>query len=104
MGGDKAYDTHGLVASVRALGVTPHVAQNTARRGGSATDERTTRHPGYTTSQTKATREVVFGWLKTVALQRKTRFRGVERVGWSFTLAAAAYNLLRIGNLVAEAG
>jgi hypothetical protein len=43
--GDKAYDTHGFVASVRALGVTPHVAQNTARRGGSAIDERTTRHP-----------------------------------------------------------
>ena len=102
--GDKAYDTHGFVASVRALGVTPHVAQNTARRGGSAIDERTTRHPGYTTSQTKRKRvEEIFGWLKTVALQRKTRFRGVERVGWSFTLAAAAYNLLRIGNLVAEA-
>jgi transposase len=104
VGGDKAYDTHGFVASVRALGVTPHVAQNTARRGGSAIDERTTRHPGYTTSQTKRKRvEEIFGWLKTVALQRKTRFRGVERVGWSFTLAAAAYNLLRIGNLAAEA-
>jgi transposase len=104
VGGDKAYDTHGFVASVRALGVTPHVAQNTARRGGSAIDERTTRHAGYTTSQTKRKRvEEIFGWLKTVALQRKTRFRGVERVGWSFTLAAAAYNLLRIGNLVAEA-
>jgi transposase len=102
--GDKAYDTHGFVASVRALGVTPHVAQNTARLGGSAIDERTTRHAGYTTSQTKRKRvEEIFGWLKTVALQRKTRFRGVERVGWSFTLAAAAYNLLRIGNLVAEA-
>jgi transposase len=104
VGGDKAYDTHGFVASVRALGVTPHVAQNTARRGGSAIDERTTRHAGYTTSQTKRKRvEEILGWLKTVALQRKTRFRGVERVGWSFTLAAAAYNLLRIGNLVAEA-
>jgi len=102
--GDKAYDTREFVASVRALGVTPHVAQNTARRGGSALDERTTRHPGYTTSQTKRKRvEEIFGWLKTVALQRKTRFRGVERVGWSFTLAAAAYNLLRIGNLTMEA-
>jgi transposase len=104
VGGDKAYDTRELVAAVRGLGATPHVAQNTARRGGSAIDERTTRHPGYTTSQTKRKRvEEIFGWLKTVALQRKTRFRGVERVGWSFTLAAAAYNLLRIGNLTAEA-
>jgi len=104
VGADKAYDTHGFVAAVRALGATPHVAQNTARRGGSAIDGRTTRHPGYTTSQTKRKRvEEIFGWVKTVGLQRKTRFRGVERVGWSFTLAAAVYNLVRIGNLVAEA-
>ena len=65
VGGDKAYDTHGLVASVRALGATPHVAQNTARRGGSAIDGRTTRHPGYTLSQTQRKRvEEIFGWVK----------------------------------------
>ena len=104
MGGDKAYDTQGFVAAVRDLGATPQVAQNTARRGGSALDGRTTRHPGYQTSQTKRKRvEEILGWRKTIALQRKTRFRGVERVGWSFTLAAAASNLLRIGNLTAEA-
>jgi len=104
VGGDKAYDTQGFVAAVRELGATPHVAQNTARPGGSALDGRTTRHPGYQTSQTKRKRvEEIFGWLKTIALQRKTRFRGVKRVGWSFTLAAAAYNLLRMGNLTAEA-
>jgi hypothetical protein len=100
VGGDKNYDTSEHVAALRRLQVTPHVAQNTTRAGGSAIDERTTRHPGYTTSQTKRKRvEEIFGWLKTVALLRKTHFRGFERVGWIFTWAAAAYNLVRIRNL-----
>jgi len=100
VGADKAYDTREFVARVRAASATPHVAQNTARPGGSAIDGRTTRHPGYGASQIKRKRvEEIFGWFKTVALQRKTRFRGVERVGWSFTLAAAAYNLMRMRNL-----
>ena len=43
--------------------------------------------------------EEIFGWMKTVALLRKTRHRGVERVGWMFTFAAAVYNLVRIRNL-----
>jgi transposase len=102
LGGDKNYDTREHVAALRALNVTPHVAQNTARPGGSAIDERTTRHAGYATSQTKRKRvEEIFGWLKTVALMRKTRYRGLERVAWMFTWAAAAYNLVRIRNLLA---
>jgi Transposase DDE domain len=88
---------------LRDLKVTPHVAQNTTHRS-SAIDARTTRHPGYAVSQTKRKRiEEVFGWLKTVALQRKTRFRGMARVGWMFTLAVAAYNLVRLRNLQAAA-
>jgi hypothetical protein len=79
--------------------VTPHVAQNDTNRR-SAIDERTTRHEGYAVSQRKRKRvEEVFGWMKTVALQRKTRFPGLERVGWIFTFAAAAYNLVRMRNL-----
>jgi hypothetical protein len=84
------------------MNITPHVAQNTARPGGSAIDGRTTRHAGYAVSQQR--RKVVeefFGWLKTVAGQRKTRYRGVWRVGWIFTLAAAAYNLVRMRSLAA---
>jgi transposase len=101
LGGDKHYDTSEQVAALRQLKVTPHVAQNTARPGGSAIDARTTRHPGYTTSQTKRKRvEEIFGWLKTVGLMRQTHFRGLERVGWIFTWAAAAYNLVRIRNLI----
>ena len=99
LGGDKGYDTHAFIASLRELKVTPHVAQNDSNRR-SAIDSRTTRHKGYGLSQRKRKRvEEVFGWMKTVALQRKTRFRGLDRVGWMFTLAAAAYNLVRMRNL-----
>ena len=93
-------DTRGFVATLRSLGLTPHVAQNTSRRA-SAIDGRTTRHAGYGVSQQKRKRvEEVFGWVKTVALLRKTRHRGVRRVGWLFTLAAALYNLVRIRNVI----
>ncbi len=74
--------------------VTPHVAQNTSGRR-SAIDGRTTRHAGYRVSQRIRKRiEEAFGWIKTVAGQEKTWFRGVERVGLAFTFAAAAYNLV----------
>lgn len=102
LGADRGYDTKAFVEKMRGLQVTPHVAQNTANRQ-SAIDARTTRHEGYMVSQRKRKRvEEVFGWLKTVALQRKTRFRGLDRVGWMFTFAAAAYNLVRMRNLMAQ--
>ena len=101
MGGDKGYDTKDFVADLRACRVTPHVAQNNKRRK-SAIDERTTRHSGYQVSQRKRKRvEEIFGWLKTVGLLRKTRHRGVSRVGWIFKFATAVYNLVRIRNLAA---
>ena len=99
VGADRGYDTRAFVAGMREISVTPHVAQNMTNRS-SAIDARTTRHDGYAISQRKRKRvEEVFGWMKTVALQRKTRFRGVERTGWMFTLAAAAYNLVRMRTL-----
>ncbi len=98
---DKGYDTRGLVSEMRALNVTPHVAQNLKRPGGSAIDGRTTRHAGYRISQRKRKRiEEVFGWMKTVGMLRKTRLRGMNKVGWVFTFAAAAYNLVRMRNLL----
>jgi transposase len=101
VGADRGYDAAGLVKQLREMKVTPHVAQNTTNRR-SAVDGRTTRHEGYAVSQRKRKRvEEVFGWLKTVALQRKTRFLGPERTGWMFTFAAAAYNLVRMRNLQA---
>ena len=102
VGGDKGFDTFGFVAECRNLWVTPHVAQNEKRRGGSAIDGRTTRHLGYARSQRKRKRiEECFGWLKTIALMRKVRHRGVCKVHWIFTLACAVYNLVRMRNLAA---
>lgn len=95
---DKNYDTAEFVEKLRGLNATPHVAQK-ARR--SAIDQRTTRHAGYQTSQKVRKRvEEIFGWMKTAGLLRKTRHRGLERVECTFTLAAAAYNLVRMRNLI----
>ncbi len=99
LGGDKGYDTREFVERIRERGVTPHVSQNKKGRR-SAIDGRTTRHPGYAISQRKRKRvEEVFGWLKTVGGLRKTRHRGRELVGWMFTFALGAYNLVRLRNL-----
>ncbi len=100
VGGDKGFDTADFIAECRHMQVTPHVAQNDGRRGGSALDLRTTRHPGYRISQRKRKRiEECFGWLKTIALLRKVRHRGLVKVDWVFTFACAAYNLVRLRNL-----
>ena len=96
--GDKNYDTRNFVAQTRALGITPHVAQNAYRNRRSAIDARTTRHPGYQASQRKRKlTEQVFGWVKTVGTLRKTRHRGERQVDWTFTFSVAAYNLVRMG-------
>ena len=92
-----------LLMELRERAVTPHVAQNRNGRR-SAIDGRTTRHPGYAVSQRIRKRiEEAFGWAKTVAGLRKMRHRGLPRVGWQFTLAMAAYNLVRLPKLLAAA-
>jgi|LNFM01.2.fsa_nt_gb transposase len=101
LGADKAYDTRGLVAALREMGVTPHVARNTKRSGGSAIDGRTTRHAGYAVSQRKRKLvEECFGWIKTVGLFAQTKHRGVARVGWCFTFLTAANLLVRLRRLI----
>ena len=91
---DKAYDTKGFVAGVRALGFTPHVAQNTKT---SAIDGRTTRHPGHTVSQRIRKRiEEPFGWTKTIAGGRQLRYRGRDRNRAWFKITTAVYNVIRI--------
>jgi transposase len=100
LGADKGYDRKEFVQELRDHQVTPHIA----RKQTSIIDERTTRHPGYAISQQKRKRiEEIFGWLKTVGGLRKTRHRGLARVGWMFTFALAAYNLVRMRNLAAAA-
>ena len=101
LGGDKGYDAADFVMELRVINVTPHIARNTTRR--SAIDGRTTRHPGYSASQRIRKRiEEGFGWMKTIGGFRKTKYRGIEKVGWAFTLTAAAYNLIRLPKLMAE--
>ena len=97
LGGDKGYDAKEFVRRVRALGLTPHVAQ----KPHSAIDGRTTRHAGYEISQRVRKRiEEVFGWGKTVGPLRQVKLRGTEKVDWLLTFVAAAYNLVRIRNLL----
>jgi len=103
LGGDKNYDTRDLVRALRRLRVTPHVAQNTTHRS-SAIDARTTRHAGYALSQQKRKRvEQSFGWMKMIGMLRKVKLRGQEKVAWLFTFAGAAYNLVRLRRLQAQA-
>jgi IS5 family transposase len=104
LAGDKGYDTCQFVGNCRERNVTPHVAQNDGPRRSSAIDGRTTRHKGYSVSQVLRKRvEEIFGWMKTVANFRKTRFKGLERTQMASYLVGAAYNLMRIGKLLAAA-
>lgn len=103
LGADKGYDTRDFVAETRARGITPHVAQNVTNRN-SAIDGRTTRHKSYSASQAlRPAIERINAWLKCIAGQRKTKHRGVERVGWNFVFALAAFNLVKLRNLEARA-
>jgi transposase len=103
VGADRAYDAASFVAGLRALNATPHVAQNLSGRR-SRIDRRTVRHAGYLASQRARKRiEEAFAWVKTIAGQDQTRFRGAARAGWAFTLAAAAYNLIRLPKLLLAA-
>ena len=103
LGADKNYDTRDFVGTAREMKITPHVAQNTTNRS-SAIDGRTTRRAGYEISQRKRKRvEQSFGWMKIIGLLRKVKLRGREKVGWWFTFVGAAYNLVRLRRLRAEA-
>lgn len=101
LGADKAYDTQDFVAACRERNVTPHVASNDTRRGGSAIDGRTMRHAGYAISQTIRKRiEEHFGWGKTVGRIRQTVYRGMRRVDQHFKLTMTASNIVRIARML----
>lgn len=100
LGADKGYDAADFVEELRGLNVRPHVAQNTSGRR-SSIDKRTTRHPGYAASQRVRKRiEEAFGWIKSVGGLRQTKLRGLAKVDWTFTFAAAAYDLVRLPKLI----
>jgi transposase len=101
LGADKGYDSSDFVAGLRAIAVTPHVAQNTSKRR-SAIDGRTSTHDGYAVSQRKRKRvEEIFGWMKTVGGARKLRYIGTKRNAMWLTFTAAAFNLVRMANIEA---
>jgi transposase len=106
LGADKAYDVEQFVHDLRDRSVTPHIAiDGHIRKNGAprktAIDGRTTRHIGYDISQRCRKRiEEVFGWIKSSAGLAKVKLRGRERVDAAFTLALAAYNLIRLPKLL----
>jgi len=101
LGADKGYDTKSFVGELRRMCVTPHVA---AKIRHSSIDGRTTRHASYAASQRKRKQvEEAFGWAKTIAGMAKVKVRGLPRVRARFTLAMAAYNLIRMPRLLAGA-
>lgn len=103
LGADKNYDTREFVANLRALTVTPHVAQNNTHRR-SAIDGRTTRHSGYAVSQKVRKRiEEIMGWGKDTGPVRKTKLRGAKKVGFQWLLTLTGYNLVRMRNIAAAA-
>jgi len=106
LGGDKGYDVMDFAEALRKRKVTPRIAvqdhlTKTGKRRKTKIDGRTTRHAGYRVSQRIRKRiEEIFGWVKVQGGQDKTRFRGRDRVAASFTLALAAYNLVRLPKLL----
>lgn len=100
VGADKNYDTAGFVADCRAMNITPHVARNDNRNGGSAIDGRTSRHAGYAISQRSRKRvEEPFGWGKTIGLIRQMKVRGLSKVNGVFLLTMIGWNLTRMRSL-----
>jgi IS5 family transposase len=106
LGADKGYDVTAFVQDLRDRSVTPHIAidghlTKTGKRRKSAIDRRTTRHPGYAVSLRCRKRiEEIFGWIKSAAGLTKVKLRGRARVDATFTLALAAYNLIRLPRLL----
>lgn len=103
VGADKGYDTRDFVRACRGQNITPHVARNTKRPGGSAVDGRTTRHTGYEVSVTIRKRiEEGFGWAKTIGQMRQVKVRGKARVNDAFMLTFIGWNLTRMRTLQAK--
>ncbi len=97
VGADKNYDTAGFVADCRAMNMTPHVARNDKRPGGSAIDGRTSRHASYKVSQRNRKRvEEPFGWGKSIGLIRQMKVRGLSKVNGVFMMTMIGWNLTRM--------
>jgi hypothetical protein len=99
LGADKAYDARVRRQPARPQRNTAHCAEHDWRT--SAVDALTTRHPGYAISQKKRNHtEEPFGWAKTIGGLARPMLRGVARLRFKFTLTMAAYDLIRLPNLL----
>ena len=99
VGADKGYHNRIFVNGVRKQGAIPHAVPATGRHI-AGLDERTFRHKSFLKSQRKRKLiEQCFGWFKTVAGFRKTRYRGVAKNQLISQFLASAYNLVRIARL-----
>jgi transposase len=100
VGADKGYHSAEVVGFCREHDIKPHIAEVKDRKV-AGLDGRTTGSLGYQTSQKLRKRiEEVFGWAKEIGGLRRTRKRGVARVGLSTRLILCAYNLVRMGKLL----
>lgn len=98
LGGDKAYDVYQFKKVLQESGVVAHMAMR--REAGVLIP----KPPDYAASQVCRERiEEIFGWVKVIAGQAKTKFRGHRRVAASFVLAIAGYNLIRLPKLLGAA-
>ena len=106
LGFDKAYEVADFVAALRRRSVSPHIAIDghvrvTGKPRKTSVDRRVTRHAGYAVSQRCRKRiEEVFGWIKGAAGLAKVKLGGRARIDTAFTLALAAYNLIRLPRLL----
>lgn len=105
VGADKAYDTKKFVGQLRSRKVTPHVIKNEQPgRRKSNIDGRTTRHEGYQRSiVVRRQIEAAFAWIKHPGRLKRARYRGVDKVGWFAKLVGAAFNLVKINNIMRAA-
>lgn len=104
VGADKGYHNAEMVDFCRAHDIAPHIAPIKNRQV-QGLDGRTTRTLGYQTSQKVRKRvEEIFGWCKEVGGLRRTRKRGVDRVGLSALLILSSYNLVRMAKLLDASG
>lgn len=102
LGADNGYDTRGFVSDVQKLNVTPHVAQNLERSGGSAIGARTTRHGGYALSiKARKLIEESFSWAKGIGLLRRPTLRRLRKIEAAALPPFTGYNLVRMRNLLA---
>lgn len=109
LGADKGYDAGPFLVELERRWIEPHVAIKGGRieprddgswaRWFVKSDQ---RRAAFKKSQRRRKLvEEFFGWAKTVAGMRRARHVGREKIRQCFELAAAAYNLVRMKNLLA---